>query len=140
MEVGGQGTVDQLTEFFMVMVQHLSSFLKGQALGAVAAVVGNVTGGLVGEQVDMDVVVYSIFQQVHDISVEGDGHGLFPVHIGPGCTEGLLRRLADHFYPALAVAGLDPGGIHLGDDAHASGDLDGLGLCAAHAAQSAGDE
>ena len=42
--------------------------------------------------------------------------------------------------PALGVAGVDAGVVHLGDDGGGSGNLGGLALSAAHAAQARGDE
>jgi len=135
-----QRRVDKLCEALLVVGQHLSSLLKGEALRAVAAVVRHMAAGLIGEQLDFHFVIHRILQEIYDISVVCDGNSLFSFHIISCQTEGLLGALRDQADPALTVSCLNAGVIHLSDNAHASGDLNGLRLSAAHAAQTAGDE
>ena len=135
-----QGLVHQLAELLFVVGQHLGALLKGQSLRAVASVVRHMAAGLVRQQLDLDVVVHRVLQQVHDISVVGNGYGFFLLHIFLCHTERLCRVLDHQAHPALAVAGLDTGSIHLCNDSHAPCDLYGFRLCAAHPAKAAGHE
>ena len=135
-----QGLVDQLGELLGVLIQHLGALLEGQALGAVAAVVRNVAGSLVRQQINVDVVVVQILQQVHDVAVIGDGAGLLGIHVLLGDLPGLVQAVGAVADPALGVTGLDTGVIDLGDDGGSTGDLSGLALSARHAAQTGGHE
>ena len=135
-----QGLVNQLGEALGIVGQHLGALLEGQALGAVAAVIGHVAGGLVGQQVHVDVVLQHILQQVHHVAVVGDGAGLLGGLMLLGDLHGLFQAVGPVAHPALSVAGLDPGVVHLGDDGGGAGDLSSLALGAGHAAQTGGDE
>ena len=103
-----QGGIDKLSEMLLVVGQHLGSLLEAQSLGAVAAVVGHMAAGLVGEQLDFNIVIHGILEKIHNISVVGDGDGLLPCHIVGGQPVGLLGAVRNQAHPALAVPCLDP--------------------------------
>ena len=135
----GQGFVHQGAEAGGILGQHPGPLLKAQALGAVAAVVRNVAGSLIRQQIDGHVLVVQILQQVHNVAVVSNGAGLFGRQLFPGHSQGLGQAVRDLAHPALRVPGLDPGHIHLGNEGHSPGDLRRLALSAAHAAQAGGD-
>ena len=132
--------VNQLGEALGVLVQHVGALLEAQALGAVAAVIGHVAGGLVGEQIHMDVVVIDILQQIYDVAVVGHSAGLLAGLVLLGDFHSLGQVAGAVAHPALGVAGLDAGVVHLGDNGGSPGDLSGLALGARHAAKTGGDE
>ncbi len=135
-----QGLVYQLAEGLRVLVQHLGALGEGQALGAVAAVIGHVAGGLVAHEVHVDVVVVQILQQIHDVAVIGNGAGLARRLMLAGDADRLFQAVGAVADPALGIAGVDAGVVHLGNDGGGAGDLGGLALGAGHAAQAGGDE
>ena len=131
-----QTGVDAPAELFGIFVQHFRALFEGQVRRAVPAFVNGVARGLIRKQLDRDVVALGVLEQRDDVAVIGDRKRLFGVQSFPGHPEGFFGAVGDLADPALAMAGLDPGIIDFGDDADAAGDLDGLGLRAAHAAQS----
>ena len=80
---------------------------EGKALGAVAAVVGHMAGGLIAEQVHVDVVLQDVLQQVHHVAVIGHGTGLLLGLVLLGDLHGLGQIGGAVAHPALGVAGLD---------------------------------
>ena len=107
---------------------------------AVTAVVGDVARGLIGDEIDGDVVGVEVLEQIDDVAVVGDRQGL----AGCGGIEHPPDRggevVGDLRDPALGVTGLDARGVDLGDDPGAAGDLQRLGLGAGHPAEPRGDE
>ena len=96
--------------------------------------------GLVGKQVDGQVLAHGIFQQVHHIAVVGYGDG-FPLLHGLACQgKGLWHRVGDVPHPTLPMACFDARSIYLGNDSGGSGHLGGFGLCTAHASQTGRNE
>ena len=138
--VAAQGLVHQGAEALGVPVQHLRALLVGQALGAVAAVVGHVAAGLVAHQIHVDVLLIEVLQQIHHVAVVGDGAGRAVRQVPPGHGQGLVQAAGALADPALVVPGLDAGVVHLGDDGHRPGDLRRLALGSAHAPQPGGHE
>ena len=131
-----QGLVDAAGVLVTVTGQQLGALLEGQALRAVAAVIGGMAGGLVGQQRDVDVVVNGVLQQIDDVAVVGDRDrgALVDVLLGQG--EHLVEILGDVTHPALVETGLDARHVDLGDDSDGVGDLGSLGLGPGHSAQS----
>ena len=127
-------------EVLLVVVEHMGALLEGDAHRAVAAVIGVVAGGLVGKQVDVDVLCQAVLQQIYDVAVVGDGDRLFLLHVLLGPLEYLIQVVADQADPALIVTGLDAAFVHFGEHTHGPGDFRRLGLSAAHAAQAGGDK
>ena len=138
--MSGKRAVYQLTEVLLVVIEHCGTFFKGQTLRTVAAVIRYMTGGLVRQQVDGNMMVYCVLKEVNNVAMECDGHRLLFIHIGTCEPEGFFRGFCDKLYPALAVSGLDTGGIHFSNDTDTTGDLDRLWLCAAHSAKAACNE
>ena len=130
-----QGFVHQLPELLRVMVQQLRPLGEGQPLGAVSAVIGDVAGGLVAEQVHVHIVFVQVFQQVHHVAVIGDGAGGPVRQVPPGHGQRLLQAVGALADPPLGIPGLDAGVVHLRDNGHGPGDLRRLALGPAHAAQ-----
>ena len=97
-------------------------------------------GGLVGEKFDLLVVIDRVLEEIHNIAVEGNRHGLLLLE-GFMCeAERFLGGLRDFGNPALAVSGLDAGVVDFRDNADAARNLDCLRLRTAHAAETAGHE
>ena len=90
-----QSFVYQFAEFLLIMVKHFCSLLKGKTLWAVAAVVWNVAGCLVGEKLNVDIVVNRIFQKVNDVAVECDGHSFFLLHVFMSQFESFFRGFSN---------------------------------------------
>ncbi len=114
--------------------------VERQPLRAVPPLIGGMTGGLIGKQVDGRVVTDRVFEQVDDVAVKGDRRRPAFLLERFGHGESLVRIVDDGAHPALVVARLDPGTVDLGDDAHAAGDIHRLALGPAHPAESGGDE
>ena len=93
------------------------------------------TGCLVRQQVDVDVVVDRVFYEIHRVAVKGNGKALFLALVLKGEFICLGRIIHRFFDPALIQPGLYPRIIYLRDDGHAVGDFHGFTLGAAHAAQ-----
>ncbi|MPM57010.1 hypothetical protein SDC9_103827 [bioreactor metagenome] len=138
--VVAQGLIHQLAEAVGVFIQHLGALLEGQALRAVASVIGDVAGGLVAQKVNVDIFLIEVLQQIHHVAVIGDGAGSFFGHVLLRHGEGLVQARGLLTDPALGVAGHDAGHIDLGDDGDGAGNFCGLTLGAAHAAKTGGDE
>ena len=68
----------------------------------------------------------------------GNGTGLLGIHVLLGDLPGLFQAVGAVADPALSIAGLDAGVVHLGDDGGSAGDLSGLALSTGHAAQTGG--
>ena len=134
-EVLCKGLINQLAELLSVVGKELGSLFEGNACRAVTAVVRNVAGSLVGQKLDVLIVVNCILQKVYDVAVERDGHGLFLLHVLVCDGKCFLRSLSNLADPSLAVSGLDSGVVNLSDDTYAACDLDSLRLSAAHAAE-----
>ena len=83
----------------------------------------------------MHVVVIQVFQQVHHISVIGNGAGGLVRQVPPGQGQRLLQTVGALTDPPLGIPGIDAGIVHLCDDGHGPGDLRRLALGPAHAAQ-----
>ncbi len=139
LEVVAQRLVDQLLEALGCLVQHLGALLKGQSLRAVAAVVRDVAGGLVGEQVDVDVFLDQVLQQVDDVAVVSDRARLAGLLRRLRPLQRLIEAVGVLVDPALGVAGHDAGDVDLGDDRGRARDVGRLALCAGHAAKAGGD-
>jgi hypothetical protein len=138
--MAAQAFVHQFRKRLAVFGQQTGALGKGDALGAVAAVVGHVAGGLVGEQIDGNaVLVDRVFQQIDDVAVVGDGKGPAGLSRPAAHGKGFIRSADDTIHPALG-GGSRCGFIHLGDDGNRPGNLGRLGLRAAHAPQARGDE
>ena len=137
-EVLRQGLIDQFDKLLSVLGEETRSLLKADALRAVAAVVRNVAGGLVGEKFDLLVVIDRVLQEIHDVAVERNRHGLLLLEGFVCKAERFLGGLGDFGDPALAVSGLDAGIVDFRDNADTARNLDCLRLCAAHAAETAG--
>ena len=135
-----QRLVNQLGEALGVLIQHLGALLEGQALGAVAAVISHVAGGLVAHQIHMDALVVQELQQIHHVAVIGNRAGGLVVQVLLGDGQSLVQAVGAVGDPALGVAGGNTGIVHLGDDGGGAGNLSSLALSAAHAAQTGGDE
>ena len=135
-----QSLVNQLGEALGILIQHLGALLEGQALGAVAAVVSHVAGGLIAHQIHMDALLIQVLQQIHHVAVVGNRAGGLAVQVLLGDGQSFIQAVGAVGDPALGVAGGDAGIVHLGDDGGGAGDLSGLALGAAHAAQTGGDE
>src|SRR5699024_12242894 len=67
----------QLAETVFVIRQHLCSLFKCQTLWAVAAVIWHLTGCLVRQQFDLNVIVHCILQKVYNISMLRNRNGFF---------------------------------------------------------------
>ena len=129
-----QRLVDELAEALGVLVQHLGALGEGEALRAVAAVVGNVAGGLVAHEVNVNVVLIEVLEQIDDVAAVGNGAGLARLLVLEGDLGRFLEGVGAVADPALGVAGVDTGIVDLGDDGRGAGDLGSLALRAAHAA------
>ena len=129
-----QRLVDELAEALGVLVQHLGALGEGEALRAVAAVVGNVAGGLVAHEVNVNVVLIEVLEQIDDVAAVGNGAGLARLLVLEGDLGRFLEGVGAVADPALGVAGVDTGIVDLGDDGRSAGDLGSLALRAAHAA------
>ena len=129
-----QRLVNELAETLGVLVQHLGALGEGEALRAVAAVVGNVAGGLVAHEVNVNVVLIEVLEQIDDVAAVGNGAGLARLLVLEGDLGRLLEGVGAVADPALGVAGVDTGIVDLGDDGRGAGDLGSLALRAAHAA------
>lgn len=79
-------------------------------------------------------------EQVHDITLVGDGGGglVFNGCLGPG--KDLIQVGGDLLHPSLVKAGLNTRGVHFGNQGDRPGNSGGLGLGAAHTAQAGTDE
>ena len=139
-EVLCKGLINQLAELLSVVGKELGSLFEGNACRAVTAVVRNVAGSLVGQKLDVLIVVNCILQKVYDVAVERDGHGLFLLHVLVCDGKCFLRALSNLADPALAVSGLDSGVVNLSNDTNTACDLDSLRLSTAHAAQTGSNE
>ena len=134
--MAAEGLVYTAAEFLRVFVKHLRPLFKGEADRAVAAIVNGVAGRLVGEKMNEDVVAVGVFQKGDHVAVVGDRQGLLGRKSLLGQSERFFRRLGDLAHPALIVPRFDSGGVNFSDNSHSTGDFAGLGLSAAHAAQS----
>ena len=130
-----QALVHQPGKARRIRRQHFRPLLEGQSLGTVAAVIGDMAGGLVAEQIHMDPVVIQVFQEIHDIAVIRNGTGLLCGHFFLCHGHRRLQAVGLFADPALGIAGHNPGFVHFGDDGHGAGNLGGLALGAGHAAQ-----
>src|SRR5699024_5946036 len=130
----------QLAETIFVISQHLCSLFKCQTLRAVAAVIRNMTGSLVRQQFDLNIIVYCILQKVYNISMVRNRNGFFLTHVFLRNSEGFCGIFNYQAYPSLVMACLDPGSIYLCNDTNASCNFNGFWLSAAHAAKTAGNE
>ena len=95
-------------------------------------------GSLVGQQIHVDIIVIEVLQQVYHVAVIGNGTGLLGIHVLLGDLPGLFQAVGAVADPALSIAGLDAGVVHLGNDGGSAGDLSGLALSTGHAAQTGG--
>ena len=122
-------------ESLSVLMEQLGSLFKSQPCGTVSAVINIMTGSLVGEKIYFEVFFNSGFQQIDNIAVIGDGDAFFGCQLFCGQLENLGKIIQNHIHPALVIAGLNPGTIHFGEDAHGPGNVGCFRLSAAHAAQ-----
>ena len=129
-----QRLVNELAEALGVLVQHLGALGEGEALRAVSAVVGDVAGGLVAHEVNVNVVLIEVLEQIDDVAAVGNGAGLARLLVLEGDLGRLLEGVGAVADPSLGVAGVDTGIVDLGDDGRGAGDLGSLALRAAHAA------
>src|SRR5699024_7107238 len=97
----------QLAETIFVISQHLCSLFKCQTLRAVAAVIRNMTGSLVRQQFDLNIIVYCILQKVYNISMVRNRNGFFLIHVFLRNSEGFRGIFNYQAYPSLVMACLD---------------------------------
>ena len=135
-----EGLIHQFMETIGVFCQHARTLFKADALWTIAAVVGNMTGGLVRQQIYMYIMLQEIFQKIDHIPVVGNGVGDAGRLFVSGYFNGFLTGFGNGRYPALVIAGHDTGNIYFGYDGYSAGNLCGLALGAAHAAQTGGNE
>ena len=135
-----QAAINQFFELSTILGQKAGALVKGKPLGTVTAVVRGMAGGLIREQLYRHLMVNRILKQVHDIAVVGDGKRLLPGQRFPGQGEGFGKIVRGPADPALIEPGLNTRPVHLGDEAHAAGDLDRFWLGAAHPAKPGGDK
>ena len=140
LEVALQRKVNSALKFLPILLEHFGTLVEVKCYRAVATDIDCVAAGLVGEEVDVDILHYRILQQIDDVAVVGDRSGLLALHALSGHLEGLLLGLRYHLYPALLQALSDTGGIHLGDDGDSTGDICRLGLSSTHTPETGGDE
>ncbi len=134
-EVAGEGVVHQFPEPGMIGAQQFGALSEGQPLGAIAAVISRVAGGLIGEEVDGYLPGHGIFEQIDDVPVIGDGCALPFALVFFGQLEGCSRIVTDLPDPSLLAARPDPGIVHFGDEADPVGDFSGPPLRSAHSAK-----
>ena len=139
-EVAAQALVHQRAEVVWGLVQHGGALLEAEADGAIATVIHRMARGLVGQQVDGDVLLDSVLQQVHDVAVVGNGNSSAFAHGFVGLVEGFVHVVCHAAHPALAEACLDARAVHLGNDGRRACHFGRLGLGTAHTAQAGGDE
>ena len=140
LEVLLEGLVDEADEFVVVLGEEARSLFEADSLRAVASVVDGVAGGLVGEELDVLIVVERVLEKVDDVAFVGYRERLALGHCFLGPREGfgeVLRPLAD---PALVVARVDARRVDFGDYRGGAGYLGGLRLSSAHSAESGRNE
>ena len=135
-----QALVHELNEMRPVLGEHLRALLEGQPLRAVAAVIGCMAGGLVTQEVDVDIVFHDILQQVDDVAVIGDGNRRLRLKMGIGHLKDMVEVVGALMHPALVQSRLDTRLVDLGDDADSTRDLGRLRLGTAHAAEARAHE
>ncbi|MPM49461.1 hypothetical protein SDC9_96191 [bioreactor metagenome] len=118
-----------------VAVQQLRALGKRQPHGTVSAVVGVVTGGLVAEKVDRKLPRNSRFQQIYDVAVIGNRNAPARTLCMQRERKHLVQIVRNHLHPTLIEPGLNTGAVHFRKHANRAGDVRGLGLRAAHAAE-----
>ena len=110
-------------------------------LWAVAAVIWHMAGGLVGEQVNVDVFLQQEFQQVNNVAVVSDRTRLFRSAAASCAQFSASSRLSVYLSTQpCCITGHDTGDINLSDNRSSTGNISSLALCAAHAAQTGGNE
>ncbi len=132
--------VHQPDEFFFVFGQKPRPLFEAYALRAVASVVGDVAGGLVGEEFDFFVVVERVLQEVYDVAFVGYREGFARRHRFFRPSEGFRKLFSPFAYPALAVARLYARRVYFGYYRRRSSYFGGFRLGSTHAAESRGDE
>ncbi|KAF5038827.1 hypothetical protein DSECCO2_550220 [anaerobic digester metagenome] len=127
--------VNQLAEALLIIFEHFGTLCKRETLRAVAAVIRYMAGGLIGQQINVDVAIDGIFQQVDNVAIIGDGEHLFLRLCLLDPSKCLIKAVGNLADPALTVTGFDAGRIDLGHNADAARNFNGFGLCATHAAK-----
>ena len=88
-----QCEIDFALKFLTILLQHLGTLVEVKCYRAVATDIDSVAAGLVGEEVDVDILLDCILKQVDNIAVKCDGSGLLALHPLGGHLEGLLLGL-----------------------------------------------
>ena len=138
--MAAEGLVDEFPEGLRILVEHFRAFFVGEALRAVAAVIGHVAGSLVGHQVHVDIFLVQVFEEVDDVAVIGDRAGLAFLLMRKSNVLRLFKARGTVADPALRKARVDAGVVHFGDDGRRSCDHSRLALRAGHAAEAGGNE
>ena len=133
-------SVDKLAELRFVVCQKCRSLFECDPCRAVAAFVNCVAACLVAEKVDVDVFGIRIFEKIDYISVVSNADRFLFLNIFKCFLECLFCAVGDERYPALGMSRFDPRSIDFGEDTDAFSDFDRFRLCAAHAAETAGNE
>ena len=101
---------------------------------------GVVERGLVGAQVDEDVFLEESLPDVDDVADVGDRHRFFTLHRCPRPRHQIVQTIGKLVYPTLFVPLAGGGGVDLGADRDAAGDVARLGLGTGHAAEAGSEE
>ena len=128
-------SVHPLAELLRVLIKHAGAIFKAKTLRTISPAVGYVTGCLVAQQVDVNIMLKEVTEKVDDIAHIGDGTRLFFLLHAQRSLNDLLQRVAFQADPSLIEAGFYPGRVHLSNDGYSSRDFSGLALRPAHAAQ-----
>ena len=130
-----QGFLHGAAEGVGVIGHHFLGLFQGIAHRVVTARPGVVQGGLVAAQIHVDMLGRQALPKVYDVAYIGQGNHFLGSYGFPDAGDKLVQIGMQFIHPALRVTFFGRLGINLGRDAHHSGNVTGLGLCAGHAAQ-----
>ena len=131
--------IHQFPVFAPILFQQLPSFFVGNSLGGVAAFVGDMTRGLVRENMNVDFMFHEKLQKIHDVPSIGYDKSLLILQRGfRFCNNGfqILRCIV---YPAFLKKVVHRRGIHFGYYGYALRDLSCFSLGATDAPKPRGD-
>ena len=87
-------------------------------------------GCLVGKQIDVEVSLYSSFQQIYDVSVICDGNGFLGSELLASESKYFVKVIFDNVYPTLVMSGFDSGKVNFSKDTNCVCNVCSLGLSA----------
>ena len=138
--MAAQRSLHLLLEKLRILGHHGLGFLKRLSDRIVTASPRVVERGLVGAEVDVDVVLGGIFPEVHYIALVGIAAGFLLGEARVDVLEQFLNVVIHLIDPTLLITLLRSGRVDFGGDAHHTGDVAGLGLGAAHATEASSDK